>query len=44
MEQVSLDIGEEIIRRLKELNLFIERKFFEIKNEKQCENLFQNKQ
>lgn len=38
------DIGEEIIRQLKEFNLFLQKKLKELKNEKQRKNLLQNKQ
>lgn len=45
MEQnIYFDLGEEIIRQLKELNILIERRFSEIQNEKQRENLLQSKQ
>ena len=38
------DIGEKIIRQLKELNLLLQKKLKEIEDEKQRKNLLQNKQ
>jgi len=42
--QISYDLGEEIIRQLKELNLLLQKKLKEIEDEKQRKNLLQNKQ
>lgn len=42
--QISYDLGEEIIRQLKELNLLLQKKLNEIEDEKQRKNLLQNKQ
>jgi hypothetical protein len=41
--QISYDLGEQIIMQMKELNLFLEKKLKEIKNEKQHKTLLQNK-
>ena len=41
--QISYDLGEQIIMQMKELNLFLEKKLREIKNEKQRKTLLQNK-
>jgi hypothetical protein len=42
--QGAFDRGEEIIKRLKEFNLLLQEKLREIENEKQCKNLFSDKQ
>ena len=40
---MSYDLGEEIIKQLRELNLLLQKKLMEIQDEKQCKNLLQNK-
>ena len=42
--EISYDLGERIIYQMKELNLILKKKLRKMKNEKQCKNLFQNKQ
>jgi hypothetical protein len=41
--QISLDLGEIIIRQMKELNLILKKRLKELEDEKQCKNLLQNK-
>ena len=41
--QITYDLGERIIEQMKELSLFLENKLKELKNEKQCKDLLQNK-
>jgi hypothetical protein len=40
--QISYDLVDQIIRQMKELNLLLEKKLKEIKNEKQCKTILQN--
>jgi hypothetical protein len=40
--QISYDLGDQIIRQMKELNLLLEKKLKEIKNEKQYKTILQN--
>lgn len=42
--QISYDLGEQLIRQVRELNDFLKRILMERKNEKQCKAILQNKQ
>lgn len=43
-DQICSDLGEQIIKQMKELNLLLQKKLKELENEKQCKDLLQDKQ